>query len=144
MQNDNHNFKNNEAVSLRDYFEAKLEAVENATNLARIAMETRLQGMNEFRDSLRDQAAKFLPREEYEISRCQMVEELKGLRRDVTKYITREEYESSHLRVEKDVQYLRESKASLEGKASQGAVYVAYILAVISMFIAAFSLLRHW
>jgi len=42
------------------------ESVEQATELARTQMEARLEGMNEFREQLKDQASKFVTREELE------------------------------------------------------------------------------
>ena len=43
----------------------KFVARDRALSVALAAMDRRLDGMNEFRDALRDQAARFLPREEY-------------------------------------------------------------------------------
>ena len=42
----------------------RYEAIQDATELARKAMEKRLDGMNEFRDTLKDQAGKFVTRSE--------------------------------------------------------------------------------
>lgn len=53
-------------VSLRDYFEARVQAVEKGTSLARGELERRLEGMNEFREQLRDQASRFITRDEVE------------------------------------------------------------------------------
>jgi hypothetical protein len=63
-------------VGLKDYVDSRLEAeekarmqnldtVEKARRDAYIAMEKRLDGMNEFRDTLRDQSARFMTRDEY-------------------------------------------------------------------------------
>jgi hypothetical protein len=112
-------------VSLKEYFEERIKAIynhidlkttaiERSTTLARDAMEKRLEGMNEFRDSLKDQSDKFVTKNEYEIKLG---------------------------RVEEDIRLLRESKASLEGKASTTSVYIAYIIAAISIGI---SLLPHF
>ena len=55
-----------EGVTLKEYFDAQIENVKQATELARESMEKRLDGMNEFRDTLKDQAGKFITRQEYE------------------------------------------------------------------------------
>ena len=65
-------------VSLREYVERRLadqkeifersqEAQDQATNLARCGMEKRLEGMNEFRDALKDQAKSFITRTEHDL-----------------------------------------------------------------------------
>jgi hypothetical protein len=96
-------------VSLKEYVDAKFCAVENARKDALSAMEHRLAGMNEFRETLREQANKFLTREEYSIA---------------------------HKALEADIRMLRESKAMLEGKASQGAVTLSTGLAVFGILLA--------
>lgn len=59
-----------ELVSVKEYlerritdseknFETRIQALEKATTLAAMGMEKRLEGMNEFRASLKDQAATF-------------------------------------------------------------------------------------
>lgn len=100
-------------VSLKEYFESRLCSIEQATKSAAAQMEKRLEGMNEFRDALKDQATKFLTKDEFNIQ---------------------------HIRVQDDVRMLRESKANLEGKASQTSVFIAYGIAVVSLIIAIISL----
>ena len=46
--------------------EAKIAALEKASNLAAEVLEVRLHSMNEFRSQLKDQAASFVRREEHE------------------------------------------------------------------------------
>jgi len=64
-------------VSLKEYFESQINNIEKRfmsevgdieknTALARVQMEKRLEGMNEFRDQLKDQAGTFIPRSEVE------------------------------------------------------------------------------
>jgi hypothetical protein len=50
---------------LRREIDQRLTAIGQQTELTRSAMEHRLNGMNEFRDQLRDQAATLMPRTEY-------------------------------------------------------------------------------
>lgn len=45
-------------------FGERIASLEKATIVAKEQMEKRLEGMNEFRDTLKDQAAKFITREE--------------------------------------------------------------------------------
>lgn len=48
---------------LARYLDAEVRSIRDSTDLSRQAMEHRLTGMNEFRDSLRDQDAKNVTRE---------------------------------------------------------------------------------
>jgi len=98
---------------LRDYFEAKLTAMDNAIGLARTNMERRLDGMNEFRDTLRDQASTFVGR------------------RELSTVIER---------LDADIRSLRESRAELGGKASMSAVYLGYALALLAIAVSVFSI----
>ena len=55
-------------IDLRSHFDTvinlRFEGIEKATDLARASMEKRLDSMNEFRDTLKDQASKFVTRTE--------------------------------------------------------------------------------
>jgi hypothetical protein len=103
-----------EYISLRDYIDTRLEAVEKTTELSRIAMEKRLDGMNEFRATLQDQNRNFVPRQEYSA----FVE-----------------------KAELDLRSLRESRSKLEGKADASSLHETTIIAVIGLLIALVSLL---
>lgn len=103
-----------EIVPLKEHFEARVAALEKATVVASTAMERRLDGMNEFRDTLRDQAARFVTRDEVGLqlkALCAEVEELKRFR------------------------------AVVDAKASMSAVYVSYLLAAIGIILSVLSLL---
>jgi len=109
-------------VSLKEYFEDKFIASENArvlalealtirldgtekvTELSRAAMDKRLEGMNEFREALKDQQKNFISRQEFDL-------------------------------VVADIRVLREAKASLEGKADQSSVNNVMLLAIIGIFL---------
>lgn len=54
-------------VSWRDYVDMRIAALEQATVLAAGEMRERLAGMNEFRETLRDQATRFVTRTELEV-----------------------------------------------------------------------------
>jgi hypothetical protein len=51
-------------VALKEYFEARLTAIAEATKVAQQSMDKRLDGMNEFRKALTDQAANMVTRTE--------------------------------------------------------------------------------
>lgn len=102
-------------IPLRDYFEARLAALEHHIKVAAAAMEKRLDAMNEIREQLRDQAATFMPRSEYNIHHEKLVE---------------------------DVRDLRESKAQLEGKASQKSVNVTLVISIFGLILALISVIE--
>jgi hypothetical protein len=93
---------------LKEYFEQKITSLEKAVGVASQAMDRRLEGMNEFRDSLKDQSEKF---------------------------VTKDEYIAGHDRVADDIRMLREAKANMEGKASMTSVFIAYGIAILSLII---------
>ena len=61
---------------MKEYLEMRIKNIEDNTELARMAIEVRLQGMNEFRDALKDQASRFITRQELEakLSNMQIVD----------------------------------------------------------------------
>jgi len=93
-----------------------LEARDLALNLSASSLQRQLENMNEFRTQIKDERAMLLPRSEFVIQ---------------------------HDRVNDDIRILRESKALLEGKASQSSVMVTLILAIISIGISLVALLSH-
>jgi hypothetical protein len=106
---------NDDTVPLKEHIESRIAALENATTIAAENMEKRLDGMNEFRAQLKDQANTFISRNEYVLT--------------IEKLIS-------------DIKTLQLSKANLEGKASQQSVLVAYLISIIGIIIALISLLR--
>jgi hypothetical protein len=86
----------------------QIVSLKEATSIAKNEMDKRLEGMNEFRNQLKDQS---------------------------NTYFTKGEHEQFAKRIEEDIRSLRESRASLEGKASQNAVNVSYIIAVMALII---------
>ena len=91
-------------VTLREYFETQLEAYQKAIDVATRTLDKRLDGMNEFRDTLRDQASRFVTRDEMDLKvnvlQAQIVE-------------------------------LKKFRDQAAGKADTKAVYIAYALAVL-------------
>lgn len=100
--------KDKNQVSLFDYVESRFKATEKATKLAYALLEKRLEGMNEFRAALRDQANQFMYRNEHGVV---------------------------HEHLDADIRILRESKALLEGKASQESVDKLRNYATLAMII---------
>ena len=114
LANRNRRISSSEGVSLKEYFDTRLEAIAKETATAARAMERRLEGMNEFRDTLRDQASRFVTRDE------------------VTAQVKANSDAIAELRTFKD---------RLEGKASVSAVYVAYAISIVSIVIGVIGLL---
>ena len=110
------------AVSLRTYFDAKLDALEKSQGLVYEAMGRRLDGLNQFREALRDQQSKF--------ATC------------IELSAVRERLEVETTRFEKEIQVLREFKATIEGKASQQSVFLAYAISILGLLIGIIGLVR--
>lgn len=70
-------------ISLRDYFDSQIKDVKSSIGVAYASMEKRLEGMNEFRDTLRDQASKFITREEYEAKHRQLDDKISTVQKIV-------------------------------------------------------------
>jgi hypothetical protein len=97
-----------DGVTLREFLEARLDAMDKAVSVSRATMETRLEGMNEFRNTLRDQAGHF---------------------------ITRQELAVMLSKIHSDIDDLKTYRDTMQGKASQSSVMIALIFAVISAVI---------
>jgi len=78
MSKTNGNFNWKDSVSLKEYFDGKFQDLEDKMNLQFKLNQTaldksenstnlRLEGMNEFRESLQDQTKNYLTRNEYEL-----------------------------------------------------------------------------
>jgi len=104
---------NGDFVTLKEYIESRISAIEKAIQIANEGMQVRLAGMNEFRDTLKDQASRFITRDEVDI------------KLDVIK---------------QQIRLLEISKATLEGKASQSEVNSLKLIAIIGIIISIISL----
>ena len=91
---------------VKESLDAKERFLDKRLELASAGLEKRLEGMNEFRKQLDHQVSTFIPRTEYALQ--------------VEKY-------------DLEVRGLRESRALLEGKASQRQVNLALILTVTAL-----------
>jgi len=98
---------------VKESLDAKERFLDKRLDLASGSLEKRLEGMNDLRKQLDHQAANFITRTEYALQ--------------VDKY-------------DWEVRGLRESRALLEGKASQRQVNLALILTVASLIIAVCSM----
>ena len=63
----NNEFTHRDGVTLKEYVESRLNAIDKATDLARTQMESRLETMNEFRDQLNRQASTFVTTNEFDV-----------------------------------------------------------------------------
>lgn len=111
----------NEKVSLKEHIESRFEdcnrchdiriaAIEKAIDLAAEQLDARLATMNEFRASLRDQSATFVPRNEWEKT-VEVIEKGHNIR----------------------ISALELSRAELAGKASQGSVNIALLISIFAV-----------
>lgn len=155
-------------VSLRDYFEKRLDdldkaikialegqnkastlaldAQNKATEVAYQTMDKRLQSMNEFRETLRDQASKFTTREEQGLIVSRIEQDIKNLQVTRSEMVTQTTYLATLKDIQKQVEDLKLSRANLEGKATQesvnavsGKAQFGIILAVVSTALAVFN-----
>lgn len=67
-------------VSIKEYFETKLAGVELATRISRETIDHRLAQMNEFRESLKDQASRLATRDELNLIVNSLTSEINSLR----------------------------------------------------------------
>jgi len=92
----------------------QLTAVAATLNTSASSLEKRLEGMNEFRSQLKDQASGFF---------------------------TRNEHEQFAQRIEEDIRSLRESRAELGGKASALQANITLAIAIIGLALSAISII---
>lgn len=114
-------------ISLKEYFDDKFEflkkymdvrfnAVDASTKLAADTLEIRLESMNEFRESMKDQAGSFITRAEH----CAMMQK----------------YDS-------EIASLMKAEAKSEGMATQKSVIIAYVIATIGIILSGIGLIVH-
>ena len=136
--------KSENDISLREYFDTKIRALEKATEIAASGMDKRLEGMNEFRNQLKDQTFTFITRNEILTIINRMNDDLKILREQNSELFTRKEHQTYLEKTDSDIRLLRESKANLEGKASQTSVNISLAIAVMSVILALMSLISNF
>ena len=132
------NFSPPSYVPLREYIEARIRGLEKASDLAWQNLQIRLEGMNEWRQQSKDQSQTYTTKFEYDSHTKTVLTELSDLRE---RKLNKAEYESAISRLSEDVRILRESKALLEGKASQQSVTTVFILSSIGTAVGVLSLI---
>jgi len=115
MSKKNGDFNWAESVGLKEYFDMRIRSQEEALDLARESLEKRLDTMNEFRQSLKDQQSTF---------------------------ITHNEYNAKHELLQAQVDQLRLKGAELSGKADQRSVTIVMIFSLISATLGLISLVE--
>jgi hypothetical protein len=110
---------NREFVTLKEHLESRIASVEKAIQVADIAMQERLSGMNEFRNTLRDQASRFITRDESEAKRESII----------THMNTKMDAMCEQLRI------LEKYQSQMEGKASQSQLNLNLLLTVIALLL---------
>lgn len=102
-----------EAVTLKEYFQAKFENQERAVAVATATLEKRLEGMNEFRNALKDQSGQFVQRPELDVRMTKLTD---------------------------DIAELKTFRDRLEGKASAQSVYIAYGISLLGLALSVLSI----
>ena len=101
--------------TLQEMVEEKFSWIEKLNRETAAQLEKRLGSMNEFRESLNDQAVRFY---------------------------TRSEHEAYQKLVDADIRLLREARAELKGMASQTSLIVTFVLAAFSAVASVVALIR--
>ena len=140
MTEANREFAWRDGVSLRDYVDARIAALEKATQVATAALDLRLAAMNEFRASMSDIANRSATRVEFDQMRERMnqfalASDIDNVNARITTLMNQ---------IDDDIRSLRESRAVLEGKASQSSVMWAILLALAGLLLSAIGLVEHF
>jgi len=106
-----------ELDELRNDIATRIEFLQQVRHTEKNGIDKRLDIMNEFRSSLEDQTREFMRRTEFELA-------IKA--------------------IESDIRILRDANAKAEGKASQSAMIIAYIIAILSGMISITGLVVQW
>ena len=88
--------------------------IEESTRLARESMERRLNTMNEFRETLKDQSSQFISETTFDVQNRRIVD---------------------------DIRTLREWMNKQEGRATQKSVNIVYVLSLIALLISLFDII---
>jgi hypothetical protein len=99
-------------VSLKEYMDEKFRLQAEATKLAADALSTRLEAMNEFRAEIKDYVNTLVTRQACDLKHDGCQDKVNLKLDDLTAF-----------------------KNQLEGKASQQSVYIAWVLAIVSICI---------
>jgi hypothetical protein len=139
MSEKDNGFDFKDEVSLKEFIMHKIQDMDIRVDLhfkmnkialdkAEEKMDIRLNSMNEFRDALRDQTARFIDRTEYT-----------QVKEQCAKFVMKGEIESQFAKYDEQIRQLELSKALLEGKASRSSVNFAMAVSVTGIIIAIIS-----
>jgi phosphoribosyl-AMP cyclohydrolase len=106
---------------------ALADTQQKATDIQALALDKRLETMNEFRATLSDQAINFYTRQEHDTWAKNIEADLKVLRES---HYTKSEHDSYAHSVEVDLRMLRESRAEIGGLAKASQLYLTFVLAL--------------
>jgi hypothetical protein len=101
-------------VTLKEYVDLRFIEMQRAVDKAEASMAYRLQGMNEFRETIQDIQSKSIPRTEYDVA---------------------------HKQIEKEIKILQASASEAKGKASATAMFIVAGIALASLLINVIQLL---
>lgn len=110
-----------EYVSLKEYIQSQIEALEKTMEKNCQIADKRMDSLNELRTMLQDVMGTLLTKAEFNIYR--------------------ERIEEDKERIQEDIRSLRESRALLEGKASQSSVTISLIIGVSGLMLGLITLL---
>ena len=112
-------------VTLKEHFDERMRSQDRAVQVAVAALEHRLEGMNEFRATVNEIANRSVTRQEFDLLRNKLSDQ----------------FAETKERTDSDIRSLRESRALLEGKASQSSVILAMILSISGLLLGVIGLL---
>jgi hypothetical protein len=113
-------------VSLKDYITMQTDARDRAIDAAYKSMEKRLDGMNEFRQTLSDQGKTFLPRLEFDAQHQRVIDAI-----DAQNMRFLAALDALNVRFSKDIDELKKDRISMAGMQSK-----LWIILIIGAFLA--------
>jgi hypothetical protein len=145
--------KKREIVSLREYIDLRIKNVEDATEFARLAMEKavelasnsmekRLDSMNEFREALKDQSAKFITIDQHNTLIKALDDKYTELKDKINISVTKEQHDIVIDQVKTNVNTLHDFQIRQETKASMGSVLFVGALSIVGIAISVLSLMK--
>lgn len=130
----------------RAAIDAALVSADRATAKAEAANERRFESVNEFRQTLSDQAAHFITRTEVEAATARNTERIQELAVVVRGLATKAEVINAYERMESRLQQVEKAATLREGKGSgltAGWGYIATAVAIIASVIATYFIIQH-
>jgi multidrug resistance efflux pump len=136
------NFTKADGVSQKEYFEAilgamdkafdaRIESMQMAVNLAKQDMERRMDGFPN----------QFVKKGETDVAITQLASDMKTLNEIKNTYLSRTEFDMAHTRLNDDVRSLQDAKNQMEGKASQNSMVLAIAVSSVSFIMALIGLM---